>query len=127
MSNKFIRFGIFIYSLFLPFISVSALAVGESQPEHQMKERFLPKTENEANRDNNEDVKAELIAQGLQKVSGMLSSSPSQLTEQAKSYALGKLNSTVTGEAQKWVMNPIVRSFRKSSIHAMLDFRGELK
>ncbi|WP_222942970.1 inverse autotransporter beta domain-containing protein [Xenorhabdus sp. PB62.4] len=86
-----------------------------------MKERFLPKTENEENRDNKEDVKAELIAQGLQKVSGMLSSSPSQLTEQAKSYALGKLNSTVTGEAQKWLSQ-----FGTAKINLSMDRKGKL-
>ncbi|WP_167385964.1 inverse autotransporter beta domain-containing protein [Xenorhabdus miraniensis] len=121
MSNKFTRFLVFIYSLFLPFIPVGALAVGEDQSEHQVKERSLPKTDNEENRDNKEDVKAELIAQNLQKVSGFLSSSPSQLTEQAKSYALGKLNGTVTGEAQKWLSQ-----FGTAKINFSMDRKGNL-
>ncbi|WP_053067931.1 inverse autotransporter beta domain-containing protein [Xenorhabdus khoisanae] len=121
MSNKFIRFGIFIYSLFLPFITMSALAVGESQPEHQMKEIFLPKTENEDNRDNEKKLKEDLMVQGLQKVGSLLSSSPSQLTEQAKSYALGKLNSTVTGEAQKWLSQ-----FGTAKINLSMDRKGKL-
>ncbi|WP_167385963.1 inverse autotransporter beta domain-containing protein [Xenorhabdus miraniensis] len=86
-----------------------------------MKERFLPKIENEENRDNKEDGKAELIAQNLQRVGGLLSSSPSQLTEQAKSYALGKLNSTVTGEAQKWLSQ-----FGTAKINLSMDRKGNL-
>ncbi|WP_053067953.1 inverse autotransporter beta domain-containing protein [Xenorhabdus khoisanae] len=121
MSNKFTRFSVFIYSLFLPFIPMGALAVGEDQSEHQVKERSLQRTENEDNRDNKEDVNMELIAQNLQKVGGILTSSPSQLTEQAKSYALGKLNSTVTGEAQKWLSQ-----FGTAKINFSMDRKGKL-
>ncbi|MDC9614704.1 inverse autotransporter beta domain-containing protein [Xenorhabdus khoisanae] len=121
MSNKFTRFLVFIYSLFLPFIPMGALAVGEDQSEHQVKERSLPKTENEDNRDNEKELKEDLMAQGLQKVGSLLSSSPSQLTEQAKSYALGKLNSTVTGEAQKWLSQ-----FGTAKINFSMDRKGKL-
>ncbi|WP_187654694.1 inverse autotransporter beta domain-containing protein [Xenorhabdus sp. PB62.4] len=121
MSNKFTRFLVFIYSLFLPFIPMGALAVGEDQSEHQVKERSLQKTENEEHRDNKEDVKAELIAKNLQRAGGLLSSSPSQLTEQAKSYALGKLNSTATGEAQKWLSQ-----FGTAKINFSMDRKGKL-
>ncbi|MEQ1963186.1 inverse autotransporter beta domain-containing protein [Xenorhabdus khoisanae] len=86
-----------------------------------MKEIFLPKTENEDNRDNEKKLKEDLMAQGLQKVGSLLSSSPSQLTEQAKSYALGKLNSTVTGEAQKWLSQ-----FGTAKINLSMDRKGKL-
>ncbi|WP_275347282.1 inverse autotransporter beta domain-containing protein [Xenorhabdus bovienii] len=52
----------------------------------------------------------------------MLSSSPSQLAEQAKSYALGKLNSTVNNEAQKWLSQ-----FGTARINFALDKKGKLE
>ncbi|MDX8001103.1 hypothetical protein FE394_18385, partial [Xenorhabdus sp. Reich] len=50
------------------------------------------------------------------------SSSPSQLAEQAKSYALGKINSTVASEAQKWLSQ-----FGTARINFGLDKKGTLE
>ncbi|MDE1488497.1 inverse autotransporter beta domain-containing protein [Xenorhabdus bovienii] len=52
----------------------------------------------------------------------MLSSSPSELAEQAKSYALGKLNSSVNSEAQKWLSQ-----FGTARINFSVDKKGKLE
>ncbi|PHM59234.1 inverse autotransporter beta domain-containing protein [Xenorhabdus sp. KK7.4] len=46
---------------------------------------------------------ADAIGRNIQMAGNILSSSSSELAEQAKSYALGKVNSTISSEAQKWL------------------------
>ncbi|MBI6550168.1 inverse autotransporter beta domain-containing protein [Xenorhabdus lircayensis] len=121
ISNKFSRSFVFICSLFLPFTSMSTFAVGEKNPDHQLQKEILQKTESENSIYNKEDNKAGVIAQNIQRVGGMLSSSPSQLADQAKSYALGKLNSTVSSEAHKWLSQ-----FGTAKINLSLDRKGKL-
>ncbi|MDX7993262.1 inverse autotransporter beta domain-containing protein, partial [Xenorhabdus littoralis] len=74
------------------------------------------------NNDASESGTPNVIASNIQTVSNMLSSSPSQLAEQAKSYALGKINSTVASEAQKWLSQ-----FGTARINFGLDKKGTLE
>ncbi|MBD2796873.1 inverse autotransporter beta domain-containing protein [Xenorhabdus sp. 18] len=77
------------------------------------------------NRKNNQDSDSDTlnaIARNIQAASNILSSSPSELTEQAKSYALGKLNSTVASETQKWLSQ-----FGTARINFGLDRKGTLE
>ncbi|MDE9590441.1 hypothetical protein, partial [Xenorhabdus bovienii] len=60
-------------------------------------------TGNENSTKNVHDDNAGVIAQNVMRVSNLLSSSPTQLAEQAKSYALGKVNNTIATETQKWL------------------------
>ncbi|MBD2798458.1 hypothetical protein ID856_18485, partial [Xenorhabdus sp. 18] len=74
--------------------AISSSAIGEKNTEHQTQKVESEKWLNESNNRDNET--AGLIAQNVQSVAQVLSSSPSELTEQAKSYAtsyaLGKIN-----------------------------------
>ncbi|OTA15459.1 hypothetical protein Xvie_02741 [Xenorhabdus vietnamensis] len=123
ISKKFVRFLVFIYSVFIfPLTSLSAFAVDGKKYEHQSQKKFLENKESsEDNLSDKENEKAGLIAQNIQTVSNVLSSSPSQLAEQAKSYALGKINSTVNGEAQKWLSQ-----FGTAKINFSMDRKGKL-
>ncbi|WP_167383234.1 inverse autotransporter beta domain-containing protein [Xenorhabdus ishibashii] len=67
------------------------------------------------------DNEVNAITQNIHRVSNILSSSPSQLTEQAKSYALGKVNSTITSETKKWLSR-----FGTANINLSLDKKGKL-
>ncbi|MDC9583385.1 inverse autotransporter beta domain-containing protein, partial [Xenorhabdus sp. PR6a] len=62
------------------------------------------------------------IARNIQAASNILSSSPSELAEQAKSYAVGKFNSTISSETQKWLSQ-----FGTARINFGLDRKGTLK
>ncbi|WP_340613626.1 inverse autotransporter beta domain-containing protein [Xenorhabdus thailandensis] len=116
ISKKFIRSSLYIGSLFLPFIATNTLAIGEKNTEHQTQ-----KVADENQLENREDTTAGLIAQNIQTVSRVLSSSPSQLTEQAKSYALGKVNGIISSETQKWLSQ-----FGTARINFALDRKGKL-
>ncbi|WP_340619037.1 inverse autotransporter beta domain-containing protein, partial [Xenorhabdus entomophaga] len=61
------------------------------------------------------------IVQKIHQATAILSSSPSQLTEQAKSYALGKVNGAISTEAQKWLSG-----FGTARINFSLDKKGKL-
>ncbi|MDC9603629.1 inverse autotransporter beta domain-containing protein [Xenorhabdus griffiniae] len=63
-----------------------------------------------------------VIARNLQMAGNFLSSSPSELAEQAKSYALGQVNGLVTSEAQKWLSQ-----FGTARINFGLDKKGKRK
>ncbi|PHM62053.1 inverse autotransporter beta domain-containing protein [Xenorhabdus ishibashii] len=63
-----------------------------------------------------------VIAKNLQLAGNFLSSSPSELAEQAKSYALGQVNGLVTSEAQKWLSQ-----FGTARINFAIDNEGKLK
>ncbi|MDC9580834.1 inverse autotransporter beta domain-containing protein [Xenorhabdus sp. PR6a] len=117
-----------MYSFFLPFASTSALSAGEKSQENRIKETTLLQTlahENHTNKvENNQatiDEKVGVIAQNIHRVTNILSSSPSQLTEQAKSYALGKVNSAISTETQKWLSR-----FGSANIHLSIDRKGKL-
>ncbi|WP_415843342.1 inverse autotransporter beta domain-containing protein, partial [Xenorhabdus thuongxuanensis] len=62
-----------------------------------------------------------ILAGNIQTFGNVLSS-PSNLAEQAKSYALGKFNSTVFSEAQKWLSQ-----YGTVRIHFGLDRKWTLK
>ncbi|WP_338803912.1 inverse autotransporter beta domain-containing protein [Xenorhabdus griffiniae] len=100
----------------MPFIATNALAIGEKNTEQQTQ---AVATENQL--DNRGDKTASLIAKNIQAVSRVLSSSPSQLTEQAKSYALGKVNGIISNETQKWLSQ-----FGTARINFSLDRKGKL-
>ncbi|MBE8596176.1 inverse autotransporter beta domain-containing protein [Xenorhabdus sp. BG5] len=116
IGNKFIKFSLYIGSLFLPFIAMDTLAIGEKNTEQQTQ-----KVAGENQLENGGDTTAGLIAQNIQTVSRVLSSSPSQLTEQAKSYALGKVNGIISSETQKWLSQ-----FGTARINFSLDRKGKL-
>ncbi|WP_338883502.1 inverse autotransporter beta domain-containing protein [Xenorhabdus sp. TH1] len=116
ISKKFIRSSLYIGSLFLPFIATNTLAIGEKNTEHQTQ-----KVADENQLENREDTTAGLIAQNIQTVGRVLSSSPSELTEQAKSYALGKVNGIISSETQKWLSQ-----FGTARINFSLDRKGKL-
>ncbi|MBI6549302.1 inverse autotransporter beta domain-containing protein [Xenorhabdus lircayensis] len=121
ISHKVIRLSVLVYSLFLPFTPMSAFSVGEKAHDNKTERKFLQKSESENNTNNVEDDKAGIIAKNIHKVGNMLSSSPSQLTEQAKSYALGKINNTISTETQKWLSQ-----FGTARINFSLDRKGKL-
>ncbi|CDG16251.1 inverse autotransporter beta domain-containing protein [Xenorhabdus doucetiae] len=119
IGKKFIRFLPYIGSLFLPFVAISSSAIGEKNTEHQTQKVESEKWLNESNNRDNET--AGLIAQNVQSVAQVLSSSPSELTEQAKSYALGKINGALFGETQKWLSQ-----FGTARINFAFDRKGKL-
>ncbi|MDE1487367.1 inverse autotransporter beta domain-containing protein [Xenorhabdus bovienii] len=122
ISKKFVRFLIFIYLVFIfSLASLSAFAVDGKNYEHQSQKKLLENKESENNLSDKENEKAALFAKNIQTASNVLSSSPSQLIEQAKSYALGKINSTVNGEAQKWLSQ-----FGTAKINFSMDRKGKL-
>ncbi|MEQ2027412.1 inverse autotransporter beta domain-containing protein [Xenorhabdus szentirmaii] len=61
------------------------------------------------------------FTRNIQTAAMVLSSSSSRLTEQAKSYALGTLNGTVSSAAQKWLSQ-----FGTAKINFSLDRKGKL-
>ncbi|MBD1226714.1 inverse autotransporter beta domain-containing protein [Xenorhabdus griffiniae] len=124
INHKVFRLSIIMYSLFLPFTPMSALSAGEKIQENRIP---LQESENEryANQARNKqailDAEAGVIAQNIHKMSNILSSSPSQLTEQAKSYALGKINGAISTETQKWLSR-----FGTGRINLSIDKKGKL-
>ncbi|PHM62844.1 inverse autotransporter beta domain-containing protein [Xenorhabdus ishibashii] len=115
-SNKSIKWFFYIGSLCLPFISMNTLAIGEKNTEQKAQ-----KVANTNNLNERGGETAGLIAQNLQTVGQVLSSSPSQLTEQAKAYALGKINGTISNETQRWLSQ-----FGTAKINFGLDRKGKL-
>ncbi|MDC9621131.1 inverse autotransporter beta domain-containing protein [Xenorhabdus sp. XENO-7] len=122
ISYKSVRTFAFISSLLLLLTSTSALAAEKQTPEHAAPKKFLQHKEPENNADNIENDKIGMFAEHIQTAADVLSSSPSELAEQAKSYALGKLNSTVNNEAQKWLSQ-----FGTARINFALDKKGKLE
>ncbi|CDH01242.1 inverse autotransporter beta domain-containing protein [Xenorhabdus bovienii] len=143
--SKIIRFFIVLYALILPSTMMNAFADGnvliEKTDNHHASnktsdidssvndssKKFLNLNTNkkdtiQKNEDISEPDTPNSIARHLQTAGNMLSSSPSQLAEQAKSYALGKLNSTVNNEAQKWLSQ-----FGTARINFALDKKGKLE
>ncbi|MDE1497335.1 inverse autotransporter beta domain-containing protein [Xenorhabdus bovienii] len=118
---KSVRTFAFISSLLLLLTSTSALAAEKQTPEHAAPKKFLQHKEPENNADNIENDKIGMFAEHIQTAADVLSSSPSELAEQAKSYALGKLKNTVSTEAQKWLSQ-----FGTAKINFSLDRKGKL-
>ncbi|WP_237385558.1 inverse autotransporter beta domain-containing protein [Xenorhabdus sp. Sc-CR9] len=82
---------------------------------------WLQQAGNENSTKNVHDDNAGVIAQNVMRVSNLLSSSPTQLAEQAKSYALGKVNNTIATETQKWLAQ-----FGTARINFAFDRKGKL-
>ncbi|MGJ0624479.1 inverse autotransporter beta domain-containing protein [Xenorhabdus bovienii] len=142
--SKVIGFFIVLYALILPSAMMNAFADNDASAEktytdsnnktdnigvsvNRLNKKFLNSTANkkdtiQKNEDISEPDTPNSIARHLQTAGNMLSSSPSELAEQAKSYALGKLNSTVNNEAQKWLSQ-----FGTARINFALDKKGKLE
>ncbi|OTA20842.1 putative invasin [Xenorhabdus beddingii] len=123
ISHKVFRLSVLVYSLFLPFTPINAFSAGEKNDQTKTERKFLNKSQDQAN--NEEGIDGGMIAHNIQRISNVLSSSPSQLTEQAKSYAksyaLGKINHTISSEAQKWLSQ-----LGTANIDFSLDHKGKL-
>ncbi|MDX7989157.1 hypothetical protein FE392_17885, partial [Xenorhabdus sp. 12] len=111
-------FSVLLYSLLLPMASMNAFSEGERTFEGKAaSETWLNSTAAPtAEKDN-----AGVIAQNIQRVSNLLSSSPAELTEQAKSYALGQINNTIATEAQQWLSR-----YGNARVNFSLDRKGKL-
>ncbi|CDG23048.1 putative invasin [Xenorhabdus poinarii G6] len=121
ISHKVIRLSVLIYSFCLPFTPMNAFSAAEKTSDNKTASNVLSTSENNVQPSSTERDQAGLIAQNVQRVGQLLSSSPAQLTEQAKSYALGKINNTFSSEAQKWLSQ-----FGTAKIHFALDRKGKL-
>ncbi|MDX7988808.1 hypothetical protein FE392_16000, partial [Xenorhabdus sp. 12] len=110
-------FSVLLYSLLLPMASMNAFSEeertfeGKAASETWLNSTAAPTTE----KDN-----AGVIAQNIQRVSNLLSSSPAELTEQAKSYALGQVNNTLASRAHDWLSQ-----FGTARINFALDRKGK--
>ncbi|AOM41931.1 inverse autotransporter beta domain-containing protein [Xenorhabdus hominickii] len=142
--RKLIVFFIVIYVLFTPSILMNAFADSQVTADEKYTQKtdkkdnidaqviessksFLnPKINKKINLKNtnalSESDAPNIIASNIQTVGNILSSSPSELAEQAKSYALGKFNGTVSSEAQKWLSQ-----FGTARINFGLDKKGTLQ
>ncbi|PHM59235.1 inverse autotransporter beta domain-containing protein [Xenorhabdus sp. KK7.4] len=118
--NKSLRFLILIFSFLLPFVSMNTFSVSEDHQNLTVKPLF-PSASDENNLDVTEKDKAGVIAQNIQMIGGLLSSSSSQLTEQAKSYALGRVNGAINSEVQEWLSQ-----FGTARVNLSLDRKGKL-
>ncbi|PHM53941.1 inverse autotransporter beta domain-containing protein [Xenorhabdus sp. KK7.4] len=95
-ASKIIVFFVLFYTLLMP--STLSNASVEESIKH---EEFY--THAQKNNDTLETDIPNLLFNNIQTVNHVLSSSYSELTEQAEYFALGKLNSTVSSKAQKWL------------------------
>ncbi|MEQ1963278.1 inverse autotransporter beta domain-containing protein [Xenorhabdus khoisanae] len=138
--SKIIGFFVLLYTLLIPSTITNAFAEGNvitgktnNQKESagllvkESGKKFLNSTTNEENDsqkklDTSEGNAPNVITQNIQATGNILSSSPSTLAEQAKSYALGKFNNTVSSEAQKWLSQ-----FGTARINFGLDKKGSLE
>ncbi|WP_323865440.1 inverse autotransporter beta domain-containing protein [Xenorhabdus cabanillasii] len=100
---------------------MNTFSVSESNRENKNLKTFLQDINNENKFDETEKDKSGIIIQNIQMIGGLLSSSSSQLTEQATSYALGRLNGTINSEAQKWLSQ-----FGTAKVNLSLDRKGKL-
>ncbi|MDC9597586.1 inverse autotransporter beta domain-containing protein [Xenorhabdus anantnagensis] len=133
--RKIIVLFIFIYALFIPSTLMHAFADGKLTTGNIYTKitdsknnidisvnKSSKKRINENTNDTPESDTPNLIARNIQTVGNILSSSPSDLAEQAKSYALGKFNSTISSETQKWLSQ-----FGTARINFGLDKKGTLE
>ncbi|MCC8367246.1 inverse autotransporter beta domain-containing protein [Xenorhabdus sp. PB61.4] len=120
--GKVIGFFTIIYTLLIPSTIMNAFAEGyvtnektitpkidnvDTQVTESSKKFLTPEADKKGGTGNtshtSEYEHADAIGRNIQMAGNILSSSPSELAEQAKSYALGKVNSTISSEAQKWL------------------------
>ncbi|MDE9495185.1 inverse autotransporter beta domain-containing protein [Xenorhabdus bovienii] len=142
--SRVIGFFIVLYALILPSAMMNAFADNDASTEktytdsnnktdnigvsvNRLNKKFLNSTINknddiQKNEDISEPDTPNSIARHLQTAGNMLSSSPAELAEQAKSYALGKLNSSISSEAQKWLSQ-----FGTARINLSVDKKGTLE
>ncbi|MDE9519443.1 inverse autotransporter beta domain-containing protein [Xenorhabdus bovienii] len=142
--SKVIGFFIVLYALILPSAMMNAFADNDASAEktytdsnnktdnigvsvNRLNKKFLNSTTNknddiQKSDDISEPDTPNSIARHLQTAGNMLSSSPAELAEQAKSYALGKLNSSINSEAQKWLSQ-----FGTARINLSVDKKGTLE
>ncbi|OKP05653.1 inverse autotransporter beta domain-containing protein [Xenorhabdus eapokensis] len=111
---SYVRKIIVFYTLFMIISMSNASEVHNINPEKP--NAHLKQTHNTAETDI-----SHIIAGHIQTFGNVLSS-PSNLAEQAKSYALGKFNSTLSSETQKWLSQ-----FGTARINLGLDRRWTLK
>ncbi|CDL79452.1 inverse autotransporter beta domain-containing protein [Xenorhabdus cabanillasii] len=114
-ASRIISFFLFFYTLFTPSTTINASAEDNIKPEKLY--THLKKTN-----DTSEPDIPHVIGSNIQRVSHILSSSPSELVEQATSYALGKFNSALSSETQKWLSQ-----FGTARINFGLDRKWTLK
>ncbi|WP_053067891.1 inverse autotransporter beta domain-containing protein [Xenorhabdus khoisanae] len=115
-ARKIIGFFIFFYALFMPSTVINALAEANVKADDKLY-AHLQKTN-----DTSVLSAPHNIVSNAQTVSHILSSSPSELAEQATSYALGKINNTLSSETQKWLSQ-----FGTARINFGLDRKWTLK
>ncbi|MDX7986156.1 hypothetical protein FE392_02230 [Xenorhabdus sp. 12] len=142
--SKFIVFFVFLYTLLIPSTMINAFAEEHLSTAKTLSQEIDAKDNmaiqvnalNQKNlnsithkenhiKKNNETLHAEstdYIVKNLHTASHILSSSPSELAEQARSYALGKFNNTVSSETQKWLSQ-----FGMARINFGLDKKGTLE
>ncbi|REF26800.1 inverse autotransporter-like protein with beta domain [Xenorhabdus cabanillasii] len=139
--GKFIGLFTILYTLLIPSTIMNASAEGNVTREQtnvssidnvgisvkELSKKFLTSNTNKKDDIQNADKISEhelpdFITRNIQTVGNILSSSSSKLAEQAKSYALGKFNSTVASEAQKWLSQ-----FGTAKINFGLDRKGKLE
>ncbi|MBD2815597.1 inverse autotransporter beta domain-containing protein [Xenorhabdus sp. Flor] len=139
--GKFIGLFTILYTLLIPSTIMNAFAEGNVTREQtnvsridnvgisvkELSKKFLSSNTNKKDDIQNADKISEhqlpdFITRNIKTVGNILSSSPSQLAEQAKSYALGKFNSTIASEAQKWLSQ-----FGTAKINFGLDRKGKLE
>ncbi|WP_446470343.1 inverse autotransporter beta domain-containing protein [Xenorhabdus stockiae] len=120
--GKIIVFFTILYTLLIPSTIMNAFAEGYVTNEKtntskidnvdpqvtESSKKFLTskadkKDETGSTSHTSEYEHADAIGRNIQMAGNILSSSSSELAEQAKSYALGKVNSTISSEAQKWL------------------------
>ncbi|MCC8381745.1 inverse autotransporter beta domain-containing protein [Xenorhabdus sp. PB30.3] len=120
--GKIIVFFTIVYTLLIPSTIMNAFAEGyinhektitskidnvDTQVTESSKKFLTPKTDKKDGAGNTSNTSeyehADAIGRNIQMAGNILSSSSSELAEQAKSYALGKVNSTISSEAQKWL------------------------
>ncbi|MDX7988406.1 hypothetical protein FE392_13885 [Xenorhabdus sp. 12] len=97
--------------------------INSASVENEKQKNSVPNHENTEK--DNETLNANIsqaLASNIQTASYVLSSSPLELTEQAKSYALGKFNNMIVSETQKWLSQ-----FGTARINFGLDKKGTLK
>ncbi|MDC9594871.1 inverse autotransporter beta domain-containing protein [Xenorhabdus sp. IM139775] len=138
---KIITFSTIIYMLLISSSIISAFAHENVNHEktdtsrvnnvsiqtNESNKKFLTANINKKTVIQNTDNMAEhelpdYIARNLQAAGNLLSLSPSELAEQAKSYALSKVNRTIASEAQKWLSQ-----FSTAKINFGFDRKGRLE
>ncbi|MBD1229386.1 inverse autotransporter beta domain-containing protein [Xenorhabdus griffiniae] len=142
--GKGIVFFLFLYTLIVPYTITSPFAESHLASEkidtqktdnkdnvnaqvNESSKKNLNSNIREKNRIKKNDHTADsntpgIIAKNIQMAGKILSSSPSELAEQAKSYAIGQFNNTVSSGAQKWLSQ-----FGTVRINFGLDKKGTLK